>query len=132
MVQQEHLGSENEHGPPPESGRADAAISNIIVNGGEGATRRSRQESDGAFAMGGSDRRGNGGRRGRGGTLKQRDGRSQRDRRFAISQKREGKRGRITRGNKNRGSRFAFVRLSRGFDTPISQSTRFRNGVKMA
>lgn len=47
VVQQEHLGSENEHSPPPESGRADAAVSDIIVNGGERATRGSRQESDG-------------------------------------------------------------------------------------
>jgi len=61
VVQQEHLGPENEHGPPPEPGRADAAVSNIIVNGGERATRGSRQESDGALAIGRSGRRGNGG-----------------------------------------------------------------------
>lgn len=47
MVQQEHLGSENEHSPPPESGRADVTVPDIIVNGGERATRGSRQESDG-------------------------------------------------------------------------------------
>lgn len=47
MVQQEYLGSENEHSPPPESGRTDVTISDIIVNGGERATRGSRQEYDG-------------------------------------------------------------------------------------
>lgn len=47
MVQQEHLRSENEHSPPPESGRTDVTVSDIIVNGGERATRGSRQESDG-------------------------------------------------------------------------------------
>lgn len=47
MVQQEHLGPENEHSPPPESGRTDVTVSDIIVNGGERATRGSRQESDG-------------------------------------------------------------------------------------
>lgn len=39
MVQQEHLGPENEYGPPPEPGRADVTVSNIIVNGGDRATR---------------------------------------------------------------------------------------------
>lgn len=47
MVQQEHLRPENEHSPPPESGRADVTVSDIIVNGGERATRGFRQESDG-------------------------------------------------------------------------------------
>lgn len=44
MVQQEHLGPENEYSSPPESGRTDVTVSNIIVNGGERATRGSRQE----------------------------------------------------------------------------------------
>lgn len=61
MVQQEHLGAENEHGPPPEPGRADAAVSNIIVNAGERATRGSRVDSDGAHKIERSSRRRNGG-----------------------------------------------------------------------
>lgn len=47
VVQQEHLGPENEHSPPPESGRTDATVSDIIVNGDERAARGSRQEFDG-------------------------------------------------------------------------------------
>ncbi|KYN04296.1 Paired mesoderm homeobox protein 2A [Cyphomyrmex costatus] len=46
VVQQEHLSSENEHSPPPESGRTNVTVSDIIVNGGERATRGSRQEYD--------------------------------------------------------------------------------------
>lgn len=51
MVQQEHLGPENEHSPPPESCRTDVTVSDIIVNGGEKATRGSRQKSDGVLMI---------------------------------------------------------------------------------
>lgn len=51
MVQQEHLGPENEHSPPPKSGRTDVTVSDIIVNGGEKATRGSRQKSDGVLMI---------------------------------------------------------------------------------
>lgn len=44
VVQQKHFGPENEYGSPPEPGRTDVAVSNIIVNGR--ATRGSRQELD--------------------------------------------------------------------------------------
>lgn len=46
MVQQEHLGSENEYSPPPQPGRTHVTISNIIVNGGGRAIQGSRQKSD--------------------------------------------------------------------------------------
>lgn len=46
MVQQEHLGFENEYSSPPQSGRTHVTISNIIVNGGGRAIQRSRQKSD--------------------------------------------------------------------------------------
>lgn len=52
MVQQKHLSPENEYSSPPEPGRTDVTVSNIIVNGGGWATRRSRQELDGALVTG--------------------------------------------------------------------------------
>ncbi|EFN86198.1 Homeobox protein prophet of Pit-1 [Harpegnathos saltator] len=49
VVQQKHLGSENEYSPPPEPGCTDVTVPNIIVNGGGLATRGSRQKSYGTL-----------------------------------------------------------------------------------
>jgi len=84
VVQQEHLSPENEHSPPPESGRTNVTISDIIVNGGERATRGSRQESDVVSMIKSID--------GRKKTESKMTNPTEPYRRFAVSQKEEKKR----------------------------------------